>query len=220
MGKKLFYILLVLLSLLIIVFSIGIRKFNTVLFKEKPNYLTYTSEEKAIEFRWVDDSIGNYVETKAAIIIPLKIKGLSHKFYMQFDTGSPFTYIYGKDVESLKKMGLGFNIIVKDEVSYIENHEFVLGKNQINASMIKILDNYGNSFDKNDTISNIKIGTLGSDFLDNYITAIDFKNQNIQFYTERPDWMLNLSNFQSFDFKGRRIYAADQNKQQEVRAVL
>ena len=70
--------------------------------------------------------------------------------------------------------------------------------------MIKILPNYGNSFDKNDTISSIKIGTIGSDFIANHIIAIDFKNQKIQLFDKRPKWMHQLPKFKPFDFTARR----------------
>jgi len=71
--------------------------------------------------------------------------------------------------------------------------------------MIRSLPNYGSAFNKNNTINSISIGTIGADILDNRITSIDFKNQTISLYNERPLWMDTLSNFQSFDFKGRRF---------------
>ncbi len=94
MKKKIGYILLVVLGILLILGYIGVSKFNDFITKETPNYLAYTFESKPIHFEWTNDSIGSYYEKQTAIIIPLKIKGLAHRFYMQFDTGSPFTYIY------------------------------------------------------------------------------------------------------------------------------
>ncbi len=203
--KRIGYTFLVLLILLIIGGFIGMRKFNNALFKEKPNYISYTAESKPIQFNWVNDSIGNHFETQTVMIIPLKIEGFSHKFYMQFDTGSPYTYIYENDLKSLKNIGVAYKEVIKDDERYVKNLNFILGGNHINASMLKILENYGNTFTKKDTIGRIKIGTIGSDFMDNSITAIDFKNQFLQFYKERPEWMASLGNFQPFDFKGRRF---------------
>lgn len=205
MKKKIGYSLLTILIITIIIGYIGIRKFNNALFKEKSNYLEYTSESKPIHFDWSGDSIGGIYETQAAMIIPLKIKGLAHHFYMQFDTGAPHSFIYGNDLKSLRAIGLDVKEVIKDEVRYVENLDFILDDNHIKASMIKIYPNYGHSFDKNDTISRIGIGTLGSDFIVNRITAIDFKNQKIQLYNERPEWISSLTDFKSFDFTGRRI---------------
>ena len=205
MKKKIGYTLLTLSVIIIIAGFIGIQKFNNSLFKEKSNYLEYTFESKPMHFDWAGDSIGGIYEPQAAMIIPLKIEGLAHQFYMQFDTGAPHSYIYGNNLESLRAIGLDIKEVVKEEVRYVESLDFMLGDNHIKASMIKIYPNYGSSFEKNDTIGRIGIGTIGSDFIVNRITAIDFKNQQIQLYNERPDWIASLSNFQSFNFSGRRI---------------
>jgi len=205
MKKKIGYTVLVLLAIIIIGGFIGIRKFNNSLFKEKSNYLAYTYESKPIHFDWAGDSIGGHYETQTAMIIPLKIEGLTHHFYMQFDTGAPHSFIYEKDLNSLRTIGLDIKEVVKDEVRYVESLDFMLDDNHIKASMIKILPNHGNTFDKNDTILALSIGTLGSDFIVNRITAIDFKNKKIQLFDTRPEWMSALSGFKPFSFTGRRI---------------
>jgi len=205
MKKKISYTLLILLVIILIGGFIGVRKFNNSLFKEKSNYLKYTSQSKPIHFDWASDSIGGIYEAQAAMIVPLKIEGLAHNLYMQFDTGAYDSFIYGNDLKSLRAIGLDIKEVVKDDVRYVESLDFFLGDNHIEASMIKIYPNYGHSFDKNDTITKIGIGTIGSDFIVNRITAIDFKNQNIQLYNERPEWMASLPSFKSFNFSGRRI---------------
>lgn len=205
MWKYVKYILVTIVVLLVVGGFIGIRKFNGSLFGEKPNLLTYTSDAKPITFAWANDSIGNYYETKTAIVIPLKIEGLPHKFYMQFDTGSPYTYIYENDLISLNDLGLNLEVVIEEDARYIKHLSFELGGSKIKASMVKILQNYGNTFTATDTIGNIKIGTIGSDIMEKKITNIDFLNQEIQIYAQRPSWMNSLANFQSFGFQGRRI---------------
>lgn len=205
MKKKIGYSLITILILITIIGYIGIRKFNNIIFKETPNYLTYTYESKPIHFDWANDSIGDYYETQTAITIPLKIEGLAHRFYMQFDTGSPYSFIYENDLNSLRTLGLDIKEVIKDESRYVENLDFLLNDSHIKASMIKILVNYGNTFNENDTLSDIKIGTIGSDFLANRITAINFKNQTIRLFEKRPEWMSSLPTFKSFDFTARRI---------------
>lgn len=205
MKKKIGYTLLVILSLILICGFIGVQKFNRSLFKEKTNYLQYTSEAKPIHFNWAGDSIGGIYESQAAMIVPLKIEGLAHHFYMQFDTGAYDSFIYGNDLKSLRAIGLDIKEVIKNDIRYVESLDFILDNNRIKASMIKIYPNYGHHFDKNDTIEGIGIGTIGSDFIANRITAIDFKNQNIQLYNERPKWIAGLTGFTSFDFPGRRI---------------
>jgi len=204
MKKKIGYILLTILVIILILAYIGISKFNAFITKKTPNYLTYTYEPKPINFEWANDSIGNYYERQTAMLIPLKIEGLSHRFYMQFDTGSPFSFIYENDVHSLRKMGLNIQEVIKEEERYVEQLDIVLAGNHIKTSMLKILPNYGNSFDENDTIPRIKIGTIGSDFIDQRITVIDFKQQKIQLFEKRPQWMQTLTEFKTFDYTARR----------------
>jgi len=205
MKKKIGYTLLVILGIIIVTGVIGIRKFNNTLFKEKPNYLKYTFESKSIHFDWAGDSISGFYEPQAAMIIPLKIEGLAHNFYMQFDTGAPHSFIYENDLNSLREIGLDLKEVIKDEERYLESLDFILDENHIKASMIKIYPNYGHSFNKNDTISRIGIGTIGSDFIVNRITAIDFQNQKVQLFNKRPQWMRSLPEFKPFNFVGRRI---------------
>ncbi|EDP70021.1 hypothetical protein FBALC1_10827 [Flavobacteriales bacterium ALC-1] len=205
MKKKIGYTLLVILSLIIIGGSIGIWKFNNTIFKEKSNYLKYTFDSTPIHFDWAGDSIAGIYEAQAALIIPLKIEGFSHDFYMQFDTGAYDSFIYEHNLKSLRAMGLDIKEVIKDDARYVEHLDFRLGDNHIKASMIKIYPNYGHSFDKNDTISRIGIGTIGSDFIDNRITSIDFKNKKIKLFNKRPDWMADLPDFKPFDYIGRRI---------------
>lgn len=205
MKKKISYTLLILFGLLIIGASYGIWKFNNSIFKERSNYLKYTSEAKAIHFNWASQHIGGIKEPQAAMIIPVKIENVTHQIYMQFDTGAPTSFIYEKALKSLRKIGVEIKEVVKDKERYVADLDFVLGDNHIKASMIKIYSNYGISFDENDTIKAVSIGTLGSDFIVDRITSIDFKNQKIQIFNKKPYWMSSLSGFRKFDFTGRRI---------------
>ncbi|WP_400079093.1 hypothetical protein [Winogradskyella sp. R77965] len=207
MKKKIGYTLLILLLLTISVGFYYIRKFNNAFFKEKSAYLEYTFESKPIHFDWAANSTGSggHHEPQAALIIPLKIEGLTHQFYMQFDTGAPHSFIYENDLKSLRAIGMDIKEVTKGEERFVEQLDFILDDNHIKASMIRILGDYGHTFGKNDTISKIGIGTIGSDFIADRITAIDFKNQKLELFHQRPEWMKALPKFKSFDFTGRRI---------------
>ena len=110
-----------------------------------------------------------------------------------------------RTVKSLNDIGIDFTILTKEDDPYIDHLNFELGGNSIDASMIKVFTGYGNHFDGSDTIRPIKLGSLGADFMAENITVIDFKNQYMQVYNQRPEWMSTLGHFESFDFKGRRI---------------
>ena len=205
MIKKIGCALLVILLLLITAGIIGIRWFHNMWFKERPNHLTVTLDTTAIHFDWAEGRYGDYVEPHAAILIPVKMEDMPHNFCLQFDTGTPHTVIYKQALTSLKKNGLDIQEIMEEDQAFIEQLHFSLGGIPISMSKIKILADYGTPFGLDDTLSRIKLGTLGADFLDNRITLIDFKHQFIQIYAKRPDWMSTLTHFQSFDFTGRRF---------------
>ncbi len=207
MKKKLGYTLLIVLTLIISVGFCFIRKFNTSFFKEKSAYLEYTFETKPIHFDWVASSKGSdsYHEPQVAITFPVKIEGLAHKFHMQFDTGAPHSFIYENDLKSLRSIGVDIKEVKKGEERFVKQLDFMMDENHIKVSMIKILANYGHTFSVNDTISKIGIGTIGSDFISNRISAIDFKNQTLELFHQRPQWMEDLPEFKPFDYKGRRI---------------
>ena len=203
--KRIGYSFLIIILLFIIAAFVGIQKFNNALFKERINYLSYTFESTPIHFDWAINKKGEYIEKQAAMIVPAKIENIPLNFHMQFDTGAPDSYIYENDLKSLQAMGLHLKEVEKDEERYVESLEVVLGGNHMKITMLKVLQGYGHKFDENDTISRIGIGTIGSDFLENRVTEIDFKNQKIALFKERPEYMQSMSGFTSFDFKGRRI---------------
>jgi len=197
--------MLSIVGILLLVAILAVKKFNNYFFEERANHLEYLTEQKPINFDWVTDTTEGYFEPYLAIKIPVKIKGIPHKLAMQFDTGSPTTYLYENDLKSLEIAGLEYEELKIAKEHYVDKLEFSLGGNQTKAHQIKILKNYGHNFSKEDTISPIIIGTLGSDFMDNRITVIDYKNKNLQLFNERPLWMDTLKKFQPFDFSGRRF---------------
>lgn len=203
--KIVFYSFSILILLVLIGGVVGIRYFNNLWFKERVDYLKISTDFKPVKFEWTESNYGDYVENKDAINIPAKINGIRHNLVFQFDTGDPTTRIYRNSFESLKKMGLELFQTKKGEKEYIEALNIVLGESQTNLEMILIDDNGGEAFNSKDTISDIRIGTIGADFINKYITEIDFKNQQIQFYKERETWMTVISSFTSFDFVGRRF---------------
>ena len=205
MVKKITYAFLAIFLLLTIVGIFGIRHFNNLWFKETPNYLIYSSEAKPMDFRWSSNTYGDYFEPHEAMLIPVQMAGIVNPLYFQFDTGAPTTLIYGNTLKSLGEAGIDVAEIAKGDRRYVQSLDFVLGGNNTSAAMIQILENYGNPIDQSDTTRALKIGTIGADFMDQRITLIDFKNEVIQIYNERPHWMSSLSGFQAFAFDGRRF---------------
>lgn len=205
MKKIILYSLGILVALLLIAGIVAVRFMNNFLFRESPDYLTFSIDSTRIDLEWAEQDYGNYIEPHGAILIPIKLEGLPHKFYFQFDTGAPTTMIYGKPLKSLQSIQKDYKVVEKEEKKYLKSFSGELGGSHLDANMIQIFENFGNPIDLNDTIKHFKLGTIGADFLDNRISVIDFKNQFMQLYQNRPDWMSNFQEFQRFEFKGRRF---------------
>jgi len=205
MVKKLSYFILILLLLFTIIGIFGVRWFHNMWFKETPVHLKYDISSKPIDFNWNTNTYGAYFEQHSSMLIPVKIKDLPNKFYFQFDTGSPSTMIYGNTLKSLKSSGLNVRKIIKENKSYLEEIHLDFNRNETDMFSVRILEDYGESFNVSDTINEIIIGTIGADFLHNRIAVINFKSQFLQLYTKRPNWMNALTTFKPFSFKGRRF---------------
>lgn len=204
MGK-IFYWTIGFVAFILIVSIVGITYFNNMWFKDKPNYLADNSLSQLTHFEWSKGKYGDYIELHDIIKIPVKIKGVTQKLYMQFDTGAPSTVILDRPIESLMEKGLPLKEMTAEEQIFIKGLEFHVGENRIDTEKIKVFSNYGRHIDFSDTTSSYKLGTLGADILDNKITVIDFNKNTIQQFSERPQWMNELPKFQPFSFKGRRL---------------
>jgi len=206
MKKKIGYGILGLFVITIILGVIGIRVFNNKYFKETPAYLELSHQSKPINFKWTNHNIEGHIERQTAILLPVQIDSLKLNLNMQFDTGAPDSFLYEKDIISLKAFGVEMKEVQKDGFRFVESIDLILGGEPVKLKMVKIYPNYGNTFSADiDPKVNIVIGTIGSDILVDRITSIDFKNEKIQFFESRPDWMKNYRNFKDFDFPGRRV---------------
>ncbi len=203
--KAIIYSIAILFILLIIGGIVGIRYFNNVWFKERPDYLTFTSDFKPIEFEWTEDTYGDYIEKHDIIKIPVKIGNLPYQFYFQLDTGAPTTLIYETPLKTLMEIDNRLSITKKDGKSYLKELSLLIGGSKMELKTVKVHPNYGGVINRSDTLKQQKIGSIGADLLNKFVTEIDFKNQFIKFYKKKENWMGEKRDFQKFDFSGRRF---------------
>lgn len=171
--KRITFAFLILLTLLL---SGGYFYFNQK-FTPEENYLTVQNESGNIPITWLGSD-------KNVMLLPVHFKGNSETYYLQFDTGSPYTQFYSNSIKNIKE------ILVKNDRAETAFH---IGDTKISSNQFKIFET------KNSDNDSIKvIGTLGADVLEDRKTTIDFKNNFVY---------LNMSNvpktFKSnlFDFK-------------------
>jgi hypothetical protein len=193
------------LLVLIIFSAVKLRQFRNTWFKDKPNYLSFTSVDNRYTFEWAGDSLGKYYEPYIAMVFPTKFEDVANKFTFQFDTGAPTSTIRGNVLQSLIDYGLDIEIVRVEGQRFVKEIDITLGDNRTTLRMLRISENYGAKANLKETDQDLNLGTIGSDFIDQHISLIDFKQQFMQITKERAQWMSDLPPFYDFDFEGRRL---------------
>lgn len=174
------------------------------IFRDTPNTLSFEGDFQPISFEWAPQDFESYLEPHSAILIPVSVPGVSEKLYMQFDTGSPDSFLKSGAMESLKSRGVDFELFEKDGYSYVKHFEIGIAGNQVVLTSGWVRPQRMKIDWESPGTKNI-IGSLGADFLDQKICEIDFSVQEIRFDSQRSKELDELGTFTPFKFKGRRI---------------
>lgn len=161
-------------------------------FTPPDNYLTTDGVSGKIPLKW----ISNESNPNVAILLPVKLEGISKVFYMQLDFGSPITLFYLKTIGSIKSQFS--NEINLNKNSDIVSLKFDLGKMTVSSDKFKVLS-YGEVANLDKEGINI-IGTIGTDLLEKKLTILNFKDNYCLFSNDKL-----ADGFTSFDFKKRKI---------------
>lgn len=161
-------------------------------FTPPENKLQISGNVENSAFRW-KLSDGN---SHAAVLVPVRIKGIDRIFYMQLDSGSPTTLFYKNSLASI-------NSKFPEEIQFNKNQDqismqFSIGNMNVTSDFE--LKNYGSKIDFNSAETNNIIGTIGTDLFEKRIIILDFKNERFSFVQN-----IDETDFESFEFKKRRI---------------
>ncbi len=176
-SRILLFILLAMLALLAIALPSYVnhwRQSSTIntfeSFQASPNL----SFSKII---WKSDYLGDQLIEKIAFYIPIRMEGIEEKLYMQFDSGTQKTLLYGKTLNQLEKSTrFQENIQEKNGRRFASSVQLQMADNRFEASEIRIASTLGE--DTLDT-SFIVIGTMGFDAFVDRTLILDFKNDQL-----------------------------------------
>lgn len=150
---------------ILILISVGGYIYFDQKFTPEKNYLTVQNESENIPITW----LGN---DKNVLLLPIHFSGNPETYYLQFDTGSPYTVFYSNPIKDLKE--------IKTNNDRAET-SFFIGKMEISSHQFKIFKT-----EKGDQSDSVKIiGTLGADILEDRKTVINLRENYV---------VLNLSN--------------------------
>ncbi len=189
---KTFKRILLAILLILVISSIGGYIYFDKKFTPADNYLTIDGVSGNIPLEW----ISNESNPNVAILLPVKLEGISKVFYMQLDFGSPITLFYSKTITSIQSK-------FPNEINFNKNADtislkFDVGKMKVYSNKFKVL-NYGELADLENEGINI-IGTIGTDLLEKKLITLNFKDNYCLFNDDKF-----TDDFTSFDFKKRRI---------------
>lgn len=152
-------------------------------FTPEKNYLTVQNESGSVPFIWMGTE-------KNVLLLPVHFPKDAKTYYLQFDTGSPYTMLYSDAIKKISQITLD-----KDHAKA----SFSIGKTKITSNKFKI---YNQGKDSNDSIQ--IIGTLGADILENRKTVLNFKENYITLNLTKVPSRLETKLF-DFTFKKRRM---------------
>lgn len=153
-------------------------------FTPEDNYLTVKNESGKTQITW----LGN---DKNVLLLPIHFPGKSETYYMQFDTGSPYTIFYSNPIKNIREISL---------TNEKAKASFFVGNMEISSNQFKIFKT--KKSEEKDSIP--IIGTIGADILEDRKTVINFKEDKVIFNLNQiPNEFRN--HLFDFKFKKRRI---------------
>ncbi len=187
-------IVLSFLAVLILAAVAGYIYFDQKFTPEK-NYLTVEGESGKIPFTWLG-------KEKNVLLLPVNFPGDKDTYFLQFDTGSPYTLLYTKAIKNIKA------VRIKDNRA---STSFNIGKTKITSDKFRIFDQSAGD-KENDTLK--IIGTVGADILDGRKSIINFKDDYLSINLSKEPTQFQGKLF-DFKFKKRKIIIRGTLKEKE-----
>lgn len=202
--KRVLYILLGLVLLASVGAYGGFLYFQSQFFRDIPNTLTFGQSSNPIPFEWSVDEYDDHTEAHSAMLIPVTIPGLQKTLYMQFDTGSQYSFLRSEALDAMESRGVTLNLYEQEDRYYVPRFTANIGENQAVWEPCRVFGRAA-TIDWEDPEAINIIGTIGTDFIDRKVCVIDFPGKQIHLHDDRSEDMNAQGAFVPFGFKGRRI---------------
>lgn len=197
--RKVVKIVVLALVTLLVVSAIGGYFYFNNKFTPPPNYLTVSGPETKIPIKWVADKYS----PMAALLLPVRLKGIPKTFYMQLDLGAHSTLLYLRSMASIQEQYPDVLTHQFDSTGTIADFSFSLDQMHIQAEKMKVI-NYGRSIDWDDSVALDIIGTIGADMLEKKLLVMNFRRNYCFFGDEMPSEFKGVS-MADFEFEKRWV---------------
>lgn len=190
---------LITLLLLLILSGTGGYFYFKIKFQPPPNQLSTPPGTYAIPFVWENDSSNRY----AALLIPVKIPGCDQLFYLQFDTGAPYSIFYKNKLKAIHER---FSIPWNENDGHLQDYKFKIEGLNVEARSIKLIKHGSKQINWHNSHAKTIIGTAGTDLLENKVIVIDYQKQYMLLTNSMPSHLsAGHINFNALSFTGRRV---------------
>ncbi len=168
------------------------------------NQLVVSSKTITTPFLWQGDSIHSEWEAHAAILIPVIVKNCPRTFYMQFDTGSPYSLLYNNKIASIQSK---YPKSMPLDVVYgkIKGFAFKVGKTRIATKQMAVSQFDSTPVDWENTGGIEIIGTIGSDLIDKRTLIIDYPSNRIIISKKISEKILKNTQLEDFVYSNGSI---------------
>ncbi|WKK75261.2 hypothetical protein QYS49_27440 [Marivirga salinae] len=180
------------------VFNYYWRTKNTVStfknFKE-PKTVSYSN------IKWVSGSYGDLKTDISSFFVKVKLNGIDDSFYMQFDTGTSQSKLYGKTLNALKLKYPSFEFKKSQSGNYwLESSTLSIGSVSLQADNLLVLSELGSAeIDSSFTV----LGTIGYDAIFGRKLLLDFKKNKLA---------ITNHNLKELEYKFNEIKGASVNQ--------
>jgi hypothetical protein len=169
-----------------------------------PNQLKVPAGTHTLPLQWQGDSLHGHWEPHAALLIPLILPGCPHRFYMQFDTGSPYTLFYRNKLEAIHQQYPAIRYL-QSITDSLRDIQFKVGGTTITAASLPVQQFDSMGINWADKQAPVIIGTLGTDLIENKAVVIDYPGLRMQIADSLPASLQSKLVLTDFMFMMRRI---------------
>ncbi|WP_315817499.1 hypothetical protein [Paraflavitalea speifideaquila] len=131
-----------------------------------------------LPLQWKGDSLNGQWDPHAALLIPVTLPGSPGTFYMQFDTGSPYSLFYKDQLQAIHQQYPATKALSRLADS-LSNYSFKAGPLSLKAAQIAVRSFDSTGIDWTNKKAIHIIGTLGTDLIDNKIAILDYPRQQL-----------------------------------------